>query len=190
MESYLHKVLPFVPGCPEAVVEQKILEAAIDLCKDSFCWRKENNVVVPAASEEDETTIVPISTDTGAQIVSIPVCLRDNLPITAYYLSGTDIVLEPWPQESTVKFTIAQKPLEDLEALPDGFKAMQWEGWVDGMAAKAKAILYGMAGQKWYNPEKEVSETSKYNTELGKIRRQIQQKNPMVEMRVQSRPFI
>lgn len=51
MENYLGEVLPYIPKCPEVVVEKAILEAAISLCNNTNCWRKEQTSTVSAIPE-------------------------------------------------------------------------------------------------------------------------------------------
>ena len=183
MDSLIHKVVPYVPGCPEVVAEQHILEASIELAKNTCCWRKEFTTTLPASVAADTITIT-LTLDTGAKIVAVPRVWRDNIPTNQYSISANDITLPAMVQESELKAVIAQKPERTATSLPDGFKAMPWQDWERAVAEYAKFQLQSMAGMDWYNPRAAAQAITNYNHFVGTIRREITQQNPMTEMRV------
>lgn len=186
MESYLRYVLPFVPGCPEVLVEKKILEAARALCDDSWCWRKKQTSTVLA----DAVTLALDIDDGTAELSDIPKYARDGRNSIDYEIAGTDIIIPAWPQNSTVKLTMAQRPLITATALPAEFKAIRYQKITEALAEMAKEILHSMTGQTWYDPRQAKDDKTAYDFYVGKIRTQILRPNPMTELRITPRPFV
>jgi len=189
MESLLPYVIPYVPGCPEVVVESKILEAAISLCENTNCWRIDQENTVPAETEA-ETSTITLTLDTGAELVGVPVCKRDDLPYMDYTVSGLDVSVPAWAQESTLFTTAAQRPKRDAESLPEAFTAMTWTDWRQALAEMAKALLHSMSRQAWSDPRQAAADINQYNSNIGILRAQISRPSPMAAMRVQPRLFV
>ncbi|RLB93530.1 MAG: hypothetical protein DRH26_03655 [Deltaproteobacteria bacterium] len=185
MESYIGYVLPFVPGCPEALVERKLLEAARALCDDAWCWRKKQESTIAA----DATTLA-LGIDSTAELSDVPEFARDGRNSIDYEISGTDIIIPAWSAESTIKLTMAQRPPITATELPAGFKSIRYQKVTEALAEMTKAILHSMKDQAWHDPREAVTDKSAYDFYVGKIRAQILRPNPMAEMRIIPRPFV
>lgn len=187
MESYLRYVLPFVPGCPEALVELKILEAARALCDDAWCWRVKQDETVLA----DAVSII-LDIDAGAELSDVPFFSRDGRNSIDYEIGedSDEIIIPAWSADSTVKMTIAQRPEITSTALPAGFKSIRYQKIPEAVAEMAKAILHGMVGQPWYNPQQAMADKSAYDFYAGKIRSQILRPNSMTELMVTQKRFV
>ncbi|GEM_PF-3880849 len=190
MDSFTGLIIPYITGCPEVVAEKSILEAAISLCKNTNCWRKEFTATVLAGGEDDTETVVDLVFDTGAELVCIPLFKRDDRYSNEYVYTLTTVTVPAWPNESEIELILAQKPLKNASTLPAGFLAMTWTTWEDALIALTKSLLFAMPGVPWFNPKLSGHELNKYNRECGKIRMEILQSNPMTGMRVQPRPFV
>ena len=190
MDSFTGRIVPYVTGCPEVVAEKSILEAAISLCKNTNCWRKKFTATVAAGGEDDTETVVALEFDTGAVLVSIPLFKRGGNYTPFYERSLTTITVPAFTLESEIEATLSQMPLITATELPAGFKAMVWTSWEDALIALSKSLLYAMPNMPWFDPGLSGLELNKYNKECGRIRREIQQVNPMTGMRVQPRPFV
>jgi len=190
MDSFTGRIVPYVTGCPEVVAEKSILEAAISLCKNTNCWRKKFTATVAAGGEDDTETVVTLTFDAGGALSSIPLFKRDDRYSADYIFSATTITVPAWPQESDIEATLSQIPLTTATELPATFKAMIWTSWEDALIALSKSLLYAMPNMPWFDPGLSGLELNKYNKECGRIRREIQQVNPMTGMRVQPRPFV
>lgn len=72
------QVSPYVPGCPDVVIEQEIRNAAIRFCSDTWCWRENlepvflmDSASLQTASYVEDETEYDLDVDDAEQVVGI-----------------------------------------------------------------------------------------------------------------------
>ena len=189
MDTYLPDIMPYVPGCPEILVERTVLRAAIMFCSDSFAYRKTQEGTITAETE-DETTTVTLVPDTDAEVIAIPLYKRDDIESNDFERTGNSFVVPAWAQDSTYEIVMAQQLPSDATALPASFTAIPYLGTRQAVRQLTLHLLHDMKGQVWYDPKQGDIDLTRYNKELGLVRAEIWRPNAMTEMRVANRGFV
>lgn len=167
IDSFFSRILPLVPNCPDPLVEQAVLDSAIEFCERSNALRH---------------TIDPFSTVVGqsAYDIDIPSCSTfvrvvyltvDNMEITSqvvealpnhqladsmpqrYYVERTDFGLQlnfyPAPDDVyTVAMNVVLKPAYGTRYLDDDL----FNYWNDAIVAGALYRLKVVPGQPFSDP--------------------------------------
>lgn len=167
-ESYLPEVLPFISkGVPEPFATKAIRDAAIDFCKRSLAWSQELDPVPAVAGNAD----YDLDTPDDAIIVQVKKVLLGDDDLTPgddglcrYAMVGTRTLrLDPVPDETegatSIVVTAALAPTKQSYEGPDSL----YEEWAEAIGAGALAILFGMKGRDWYDPNEEAKRMAYFN---------------------------
>jgi len=155
------------PGCPDVVVEDYLLQSAIDLCRRSFVWHE---TVQEPVSPLDYP--FQLSAPTGANVLKVLSIVRDGhgleestirecdnrfvdwrtVPgVPAYYVNDPrdTVMLVPVPIATTMlDITIAYEPTPAATSIPDAL----YTEHRDTIVAGALMRLCVMPGKDWSNP--------------------------------------
>ena len=211
-DSYLHKVLPDVDGCPPIVAEDKIRDAVIEICQSTSIWRKEllpfyltANVPTYKLLMEDYEQLAQVSwgylLDENDQRIDLDVVSEDELdaasvkgwraltgsPGFVYMLTPETVRLAIIPD---TKFTcvlgIFVKPTQDSFEAPNFI----YEQYIETVAYGAKAKLLGMKARSWYDPAEARTQEKKFNDGVRDIRNAATRSHTRGPKIVQMRPLV
>jgi hypothetical protein len=174
-EQFYAEVLPFVPSCPDIVALNAIRNAAIDFCGSSHAWQQDVDPIGLSADEGDYDIDIPTHADV-ADIAFVTVGGRDIQPKSADELTGmfgTDwrdrtgspvfynklaqddaMTLVPKPDVNfvatgaTLNVRVVLTPTRTTTVCDTAI----YNAWLEPIAAGAKARLFLMTGQSYYNP--------------------------------------
>ena len=157
------------PGCPDVVVEDYLLQAAIDLCRRSFVWRETvQEPVSPLdypfqlsaptwANVLKVLSIVGAGVAPGLEELTIRECddrfvdWRTAPGVPAYYVNDPrdTVMLVPIPTATTTfDITLAYEPTSTATNIPDAL----YTEHRDTIVAGALMRLCMMPGKDWSNP--------------------------------------
>jgi hypothetical protein len=178
--SLLNKfVVPEVPGCPTALVNNKIVTKVIEFCSISEAWRHDMTAINITPGQSVYTLDIPAET----QIVGIKTLFDKDMPIYAksekqmdahWPRSGSSTAFAPWrtfsgsqaeyfyqPRLSEVRLfpkpsiskTNGLTGTVSVKPLPDGTVIDEdlYNQFFDALAAGAKAELMAMPKKEWTN---------------------------------------
>lgn len=170
-------LVPFVsvevPGCPDVLIKQTLVQAAIELCTESLAWQE----IQEPVTLRDGTNELDIDTPRDARIVTVKdiwASSRKLRPATmdqlfeaipnwqsaqgsepTYYNASSDwqtIKIFPTPLEAnSAKLTmrVAYAPTITATTLPDELATK----YLDGLTGGAKSRLMIMPGRSWTNTQ-------------------------------------
>lgn len=170
--AYLSEVMPFVADCPKVIVVNAIRNAAIEFCERTLIWQT-NLAAMNVAAGTGEYTV---ATPTDTVLVEIMHCWYDNTLLipkdhdgltrifrlsdwrTApghprYFTRTSSAVMQLVPvpdisEAGAVKMRVALAPTRTAT----GADSELYNEYLMVIAAGAKAYLYGMHGQVFYDP--------------------------------------
>lgn len=175
-EQFYPHVQPFVPGCPEVVIDQHLLDAAADFCERSEVWKYnlDRDSTIAGLSEY---TLDPPS---GALIENV----------VALYLDGallkrvSDLDFKDYPDRGNAKptcFSVYEDQQVRFYPTPDkaysftgvcvlkpslsatGVEDFIFETHRKTIACGAVASLAVIPGKEWSNPELSAYYTAKFH---------------------------
>lgn len=166
-------VAPEVPGCPEVLIKQTLVQATIEMCEEALVWQEIQDpvIVIDKVNEFDievprDSRIVTVKDVWASNRKLRPVTMdqlferipnwqdaRGSEPV--YYNASHDwrtIKVFPIPLESNrAKLTmrVAYAPTISATTLPDELATK----YLDGLTGGAKARLMAMPGRSWSNAQ-------------------------------------
>jgi len=143
-------VVPDLPGCPFAMVDNALRESAIAFCEQSLAWSYQHPDVAVVAA----TALYPFVPPTGAVVHAITYAefagtaiecnvgesgimiydWRNQTGTPTYVLGGaTELTLVPTPDaDGTLTLTVALKPTPDATGIDDSIFNEYREGIISG----------------------------------------------------------
>jgi hypothetical protein len=178
-EKFYPYVQPYVPGCPEVVIDTHVQEAAEEFCARSEVWRADLETIKIVGGTADYELDAP----TGALIENVlllrvegrpltqvhdgnftPTVLPTGAPVTGRpsmfsILGDTSVRLYPTPD---VKYN-----MEGLVVLKPSLRSSGVEDFIfnthgRSIAIGAVARLAGIPGKEWTNPDVAYSHMSEF----------------------------
>lgn len=170
IDEFLTSVLPDVPGCPESLASEMVLEAAITLCKRSRVLKEALDPIDVVAAQRDYT----LSTYGDTVVIEPVSVLYDSVRLDAVQEAILDDMAPTWrlsdgpfgyytvlnPGTLTLAFspsvgvtgglrvTVSVRPSNQSVALPD----VLYNEYSGTIADGAKALLMVIPGKAWSNP--------------------------------------
>ena len=206
LSAFFPRILPYLPGCPEPLVAQVLIDAAIEFCDSSLVLRQNldtfNTVVgrvqydldAPSA-QHDINRVMGVTLDGKELVAGMAEALRGDMPTApakprGFYTDRTDsvftLMLSPPPDEVySVLVNVALSPARTATQLDDDL----YNTWINPIVSSAIAQAMQIPGQPFSNPAqaqillKSVARqtvTSRIEGNYGFVRG---------SMRVRSRPF-
>lgn len=165
LTAFAKHVQPEVPGCPQPIVHEAILQACIEFCERTEMF----DAVLPVDTVVGDNTYA-LTAATGYSAYKVLFVRRGDSPLdssnretfdatpaladageaTHYYFDSTgQLVLGPVPDTvETLSVKAVVVPAVDATTVPDALSAR----WMLAIAAGAKAKLYSQKNTAWYDP--------------------------------------
>ena len=206
LSAFFPRILPYLPGCPEPLAAQVLIDAAIEFCDSSLVLRQNldtfNTVVgrvqydldAPSA-QHDINRVMGVTLDGKELVAGMTEALRGDMPTApakprGFYTDRTDsvftLMLSPPPDEVySVLVNVALSPARTATQLDDDL----YNTWINPIVSSAIAQAMQIPGQPFSNPAQaqillnsvaRQTVTSRIEGNYGFVRG---------SMRVRSRPF-
>lgn len=206
LSAFFPRILPYLPGCPEPLAAQVLIDAAIEFCDSSLVLRQNldtfNTVVgrvqydldAPSA-QHDINRVMGVTLDGKELVAGMAEALRGDMPTApakprGFYTDRTDsvftLMLSPPPDEVySVLVNVALSPARTATQLDDDL----YNTWINPIVSSAIAQAMQIPGQPFSNPAQaqillnsvaRQTVTSRIEGNYGFVRG---------SMRVRSRPF-
>ena len=206
LSAFFPRILPYLPGCPEPLAAQVLIDAAIEFCDSSLVLRQNldtfNTVVgrvqydldAPSA-QHDINRVMGVTLDGKELVAGMSEALRGDMPTApakprGFYTDRTDsvftLMLSPPPDEVySVLVNVALSPARTATQLDDDL----YNTWINPIVSSAIAQAMQIPGQPFSNPAQaqillnsvaRQTVTSRIEGNYGFVRG---------SMRVRSRPF-
>jgi hypothetical protein len=206
LSAFFPRILPYLPGCPEPLAAQVLIDAAIEFCDSSLVLRQNldtfNTVVgrvqydldAPSA-QHDISRVLGVTLDDKELVAGMAEAIRGDMPTApakprGFYTDRTDsvftLMLSPPPDEVySVLVNVALSPVRTATQLDDDL----YNTWINPIVSSAIAQAMQIPGQPFSNPAQaqillnsvaRQTVTSRIEGNYGFVRG---------SMRVRSRPF-
>jgi|688.fasta_scaffold162121_3 hypothetical protein len=206
LSAFFPRILPYLPGCPEPLAAQVLIDAAIEFCDSSLVLRQNldtfNTVVgrvqydldAPSA-QHDISRVLGVTLDDKELVAGMAEAIRGDMPTApakprGFYTDRTDsvftLMLSPPPDEVySVLVNVALSPARTATQLDDDL----YNTWINPIVSSAIAQAMQIPGQPFSNPAQaqillnsvaRQTVTSRIEGNYGFVRG---------SMRVRSRPF-
>lgn len=163
-----------VPGCPEPVIAEAIIDAAIEFCRETRAATETVSVVTAAGvatyalatsagtranrAERIERGVIPLVKSSRAVFDSAPTLRASGEP-THYYLDDDSLTLGPVPRAvETVSGLVTVEPVVGATTIPD----VLVNDWRRVIAAGAKAILLATPNVPWQSLSDAATENTAF----------------------------
>jgi hypothetical protein len=186
----IHFLAPELPGCPDAVIKQHLVQAAIEFCTETLAWQEiqEPTIVV------DRQNLLDVDAPRDARIVTVrdiwansrklrPVTMAQLFEVIpnwqtaqgsepTYYNASTDwrsISIFPIPVEANrAKLTmrVAYAPKLTATTLPDEICTK----YLDGLLGGTKSRLMIMPGKTWTNAQMAIVYRTQFTDQMLKAK--------------------
>ena len=169
LSAFFPRILPYLPGCPEPLVAQVLIDAAIEFCDSSLVLRQNldtfNTVVgrvqydldAPSA-QHDINRVMGVTLDGKELVAGMAEALRGDMPTApakprGFYTDRTDsvftLMLSPPPDEVySVLVNVALSPARTATQLDDDL----YNTWINPIVSSAIARAMQIPGQPFSNP--------------------------------------
>lgn len=185
--SFFPYVQPYLPGCPEIVIEAHLQEIAADFCADSEVWRYTIDTDFTSANEPEYEIDVP----SGSLLESVLYLNVEGIPIThvserhfnaPINADGTDIKGTPTTfsllDDASIRFyptPDAKLNFNGVVVLKPTLSATGVEGFIfdahsRAIASGAIAKLAEIPGKEWSSPELAMQHRSMYERCIAKAK--------------------
>jgi len=206
LSAFFPRILPYLPGCPEPLAAQVLVNAAIEFCDASLVLRQNldtfNTVVGrvqydldPPSAQHNISRVMGVTLDYKELVAGMAEALRGDMPTApakprGFYTDRTDsvftLMLSPPPDEVySVLVNVALSPARTATQLDDDL----YNTWINPIVSSAIAQAMQIPGQPFSNPAQaqillnsvaRQTITSRIEGNYGFVRG---------SMRVRSRPF-
>ena len=169
LSAFFPRILPYLPGCPEPLVAQVLIDAAIEFCDSSLVLRQNldtfNTVIgrvqydldAPSA-QHDINRVMGVTLDGKELVAGMSEALRGDMPTApakprGFYTDRTDsvftLMLSPPPDEVySVLVNVALSPARTATQLDDDL----YNTWINPIVSSAIAKAMQIPGQPFSNP--------------------------------------
>ena len=179
MNRFVTTVLRDVPGCPNALIKEEVLTAAIECCEKSGIYTTK---LTESVSKDDESLTITVPEKTG--LVEINKIVVDE--VTTYEIDndGTTIDFDGKAVcDYIMDVYVSLKPLRSATDLPD----ILYNDCYQTIAAGAKAKLMVMPEKPWTNPQLASVHAGIFDTGAKSAMRKLFLKNMPTEKRISRR---
>jgi len=181
MDRFTDLLLPYLPGCPTAIIKTEVLQSAIRFCEDTWIWQQDAEKTI-AGGEDEISFTLPV----GSKMIGVQILINGSI-VNSYTKGESKVTLDDAVASSkTFQTTVYLAPTRAASDLPD----LLYDTWFEAVAAGAKVPLMMMPGHPWHNQRGAMVEQTKYLHEMGRARQQARKTNDQTELSVLPRPFI
>ena len=202
-------VAPEVPGCPEVLIKQAIVQTAIEFCAETLAWQEIQDPIIMI----DKANELDVEVPRDARIVTVKDIWASNRrlrPVTmeqlferipnwqtaessepAYYNASADwqtIKIFPSPldaKRAKITMRVAYAPTLTATALPDEIVTKH----LDGLTGGAKSRLMLMPGRSWTNTQLAGVYRVQFNDQMLKAKIDILHDRVQGSVSVRPHPF-
>lgn len=169
LSAFFPRILPYLPGCPEPLAAQVLIDAAIEFCDSSLVLRQNldtfNTVVgrvqydldAPSA-QHDINRVMGVTLDGKELVAGMSEALRGDMPTApakprGFYTDRTDsvftLMLSPPPDKVySVLVNVTLSPARTATQLDDDL----YNTWINPIVSSAIAQAMQIPGQPFSNP--------------------------------------
>lgn len=202
-------VAPEVPGCPEVLIKQALVQAAIEFCAETLAWQEIQDPIVLI----DKSNELDVEVPRDARIVTVKDIWASNRklrPVTmdqlferipnwqtaegsepVYYNASADwqtIRIFPIPLDSKrakITMRVAYAPTLSATTLPDEIVTKH----LDGLTGGAKSRLMLMPGRSWSSAQLAGVYRVQFNDQMLKAKIDILHDRVQGSISVRPHPF-
>jgi len=209
LAGMLADVRPEVVGCSNMMMNKAILDAAVLFCESAHIWEVALPAVTLSANTSEYPVVQPanqrviritqaISSTTGRMLKKVALqkmdaesgTWRNNTganPIAWMMIAPRLMRFYPTPNATGEQITLRAivKPSPAATVIDDSI----YDDYHNGIAAKAKALLFAMPEQKWTNPNLVAYHESIFADAVSTARLAIANNHSNTNNRVQPVPF-
>ena len=198
-DKFYPYIQPYLPGCPEVVIETHLKEAAADFFARSEIWRFDIDKDFTSASEKD----YELDTPTNAVLENIYDLILDDCPLARVsdrHVNGARFIHNGKPMYYSIYQDTAVRlyPTPDkkytfygIGVLKPSLSSTGVENWI--YETHGRCISYGaisrlaeVPGKEWHNPELAGYYRSKFDMDADMAKSRDYRR---VNLRVDSRSF-
>lgn len=208
-DDFLRDVLPSVPGCPKPVARRAVLDAAIEFCRLSRCWRRRGTPTAVVSG----APLYALDAKDGEEVAGVTRVLLDGRILEATSEMEMDAAHPAWTEEAgtprgylledartmrlfpcpddraagmLLTVDVALKPSRAAGECPD----FLFEDHVKTVAHGALGQLLATPGKPWSNPGLAAYHQAQFGGGWSEARIRINKSNTNRSLRVRQRPFV
>jgi hypothetical protein len=169
LSAFYPRILPYLPGCPEPLAAQVLINSAIEFCEDSLTLRQNlapfstvveqvQYALEPPTAQHEISRVMGVTLDGKELTAGLAEALRGDMPTAeakprGFYTDRTDstftLMLSPPPDEVySVVVNVVLRPTRAATMLDDDLYNM----WIDPIVSNAIARAMQIPGQAFSNP--------------------------------------
>ncbi len=182
MNRFTNTVLRDVPGCPDPLIEEEILSAAIEFCKRAQIYTTSISESITSGDES-----VTITAPDNTSVVEVDHIEIDDIK---YYEIEHDEGVISFDKAATQDYdmiiSVSLKPLMSATALPN----ILYNDWYQTIAAGAKAKLMIMPEKPWSNPNLAAVQSGIFEDGVHEAMKKAFRRSMPTEKRVERRQWL
>lgn len=169
LSAFFPRILPYLPGCPEPLAAQVLINAAIEFCEASLTLRQNLDPFTtsigqvqydldPPSTQHDISRVMGVTLDGKELTAGLAEAIRGDLPTAlakprGFYTDRTDstftLMLSPPPDKVyDVVVNVTLRPSRAATQLDDDL----YNIWIDPIVSGAIARAMQIPGQPFTNP--------------------------------------
>ena len=169
LSAFFPRILPYLPGCPEPLAAQVLINAAIEFCEASLTLRQNLDPFTtsigqvqydldPPSTQHDINRVMGVTLDGKELTAGLAEAIRGDLPTAlakprGFYTDRTDstftLMLSPPPDKVyDVVVNVTLRPSRAATQLDDDL----YNIWIDPIVSGAIARAMQIPGQPFTNP--------------------------------------
>jgi hypothetical protein len=194
LDTFMSRILPHVPACPDVVAQEALLDAAIEFCEKTLVVRQTLSVLGTTANTMEYTLSAPAGEAVVAPIQAwfkgrllepvaadlignvqafntspVEVTVTKAGPTHFYWTAPSKIGLYPVPDDteaSTLTVRAALKPTRTATQLED----VLYDDWIDALMAGALSRLHAMKDQPWASADRSLIRAREFRNSVQRAR--------------------
>lgn len=199
LDSFLSRLMVWVPSCPRPLADQALRDAAANFCRDTEIVQR--TLVLDAQfNVRDYTPTLPSGTKIARVLEAqyrgrplsgageVPTDGAIGVPLSVSSPTSSTLRLYPAPDETeTSVFTVrvALEPLRSANTVPDEL----FDEWAEAIVAGAGAYITSIPDQSFTNPTAAVLLAGTYAAKLSEARAEAGRARVKTSPRVRSQRF-
>lgn len=169
LSAFYPRILPYLPGCPEPLAAQVLINSAINFCENSLTLRQNlttfstvieqvQYALEPPTVHHEISRVMGVTLDGKELTAGLTEALRGDMPTAkakprGFYTDRTDsnltLMLSPPPdQVYSVVVNVVLRPTRAATMLDDDL----YNTWIDPIVSDAIARAMQIPGQSFSNP--------------------------------------
>ena len=200
LDSFMSRLMVWVPSCPQPLAAQSLLDTAIDFCRETGIMRASvgplsvqygNADYLPSLPHNTRILRVVSATYRGAPLTPTHEEVLDGAIGTPRQISCPDsstVRLYPAPDEtetSVLRLSVVLVPKAGATLIPDPL----YDEWLDAIVAGAAARICAIPDQPFTNPMVAAEATMRYRQQLTRAKAEAAGPRLVTNARVRPHPL-